>query len=989
MVNSSKSSDVTQKLVTEKVNPTIKINPVHNVPGSNVTISANINKNATGNAVFKLNGKTISNKLAVSNGTISFIYTIPSKYSSKDYNLSLVYSGNSEYNSSKVNSVLTIDRFDTTMVLKNVTAKPGQTITLEAIVKNAINSNVVGSKVTFKLNGNTIAKGVTDSSGKAVVNYTVPANFSVKSYTLTAISGSTSQNSKANGTANLILEKLNTVTVINNVTAKPGQNTTFTALVKDENGNNVLSGDIVFKIGDGTIGSTKVINGIATLNYTIPSDWVKRDRVITAVYQPSNNYLASRNDGVLSIIQLNTITTVNKTESKPGHVAIFTALVKDENGNDVLSGDIVFKIGDGTIGSTKVINGIATLNYTIPSTLNAGERIITAVYQGNNKYNPSRNVNTLILNKLLTNTTTSSLNTTPGSVVSISVHVVDEDKLNVTGGSVVFKFNNVTAGTVDVKNGLAVFRYTIPSAWAGLQIKLNTVYSGNNKYSSSEDTENVNVFKLSDVYVSANGSDDNYGTILSPFKTINFALTKVAYSGTVNILQGVYYETLINITQPLRITGAGKDKTIISGQANGNVIMTISKDISAIIYGITFQNAKTSKIDCGAAITNYGLITVNQSSFKVNEANGKNSAGAIYNTGLLNVIGCDFVSNIATTANSEGGAIVSIGNITSILDSTFTSNKVTGNNLTGGAAIYAERLNITISNTTFIKNTALGKEVVGGAIKIYAANLTIYSSSFNQNTVNATVDGFGGAIGNFNSRLTIYNSKFDRNNALGTSISGGGALYNQNSILVIYGTDITNSVATAKAVVGGAMYNYNTYSALENTRFISNNATATNGNALGGAINFNDGSINALNVTISNNRARGINTYGGGIYFVGSLFNITSSYITSNLGKATNASSGGGIFSYSEFIATSVNFQNNQASGKYYGGGAIASTGNLTVTKSNFVSNTASGAGNAIANGGKVKSILNNYWGAKYPTWSNLLYNLSKPSQYSKTAFKI
>ena len=86
-----------------------------------------------------------------------------------------------------------------------------------------------------------------------------------------------------------------TITTVSGVSGYAGQNVTFTASVTDFYGNVVNEGVVTFTVGSTTLTPVTVTNGLATINWTIPTTWTVGNYSIVAHYSGSNNYLASTN----------------------------------------------------------------------------------------------------------------------------------------------------------------------------------------------------------------------------------------------------------------------------------------------------------------------------------------------------------------------------------------------------------------------------------------------------------------------------------------------------------------------------------------------------------------------------------------------------------------------------------------------------------------------------------------------------------------------
>lgn len=968
-----------------KETPNIKMDNYTSTLRNNVTLNAKIADNATGIAVFKLNGKTISDKINLVNGTATYVYQLPSNYRAINYTLQVIYSGDDYYTNSTAYSTLSLNKIPTTATLNNITSKPGNTITFESIVTNIYNETVANTTVVFKFGGKTVGNATTDENGKAVFNYVIPTRMNQQSYTINMISKQTSEDLEARQSATVTLTQLATTVTVNNITTTSGKTVTVTGIVKDENNNPVLSGKAVIKINGKTLATVTVSNGIVNYNYTVPYSSATI-RNISITYANNTKYGGSTSNGYLTINILGTQTSINNITTKPGKTALLNATVIDANGNAVNGGVVVFKINGTTVGQANVNNGQAVYSYNV-SMINAGKSTITATYTTNSKYNTSSQNSVLIINKLNTNVSTNNQNTTVGQAVTSTVTVIDELGNNVTSGIVTFYINGSFIKRVNVTNGVASVTYNPSLKLIGTTVQVNAIYSGNGIYNASTSTSNLTINKLSNVYVSNSGSDSNLGTQSSPFKTLSYALSHVASAGTINLAKGTYTTSGLVLNDSVLIKGVTISTTIIDGQNSGKTIFTLNNTNAILsIANLTLTNGKSTNNNSAGAIVSNGKLSISNTLFKSNVAIGINSSGAIYSTNVLSINSSRFTSNSATTDNSVGGAIRNTGSTIIIMNSYFNDNKAIGSNSTGGGAVYVNNGNLYIVNSEFVNNLAKGKSVTGGAVEIVTGNITVTNGTFTSNSVNGTTYGLGGAIGDLDASIYLINSTFTKNIAISSTTAGAGALYAQYCILVVTNTLFENNQAVGSGTLGGAVYNYYVYSSMENTKFIANSAKASNsGNALGGAINYNLGTLTANNLTFTNNVATGNSTYGGAIYFAAQILSLNASSFTGNNATAKSSAAGGAVFAEGNTTITHSLLQNNRVIATANGGGAIASTGNLTATYNNFISNVASAAGSAISNGGTVVSIENNYWGVASPTWSGLLYNANKPSKYSRT----
>jgi len=278
-----------KELTRPPLNTTITITPIKSSIGSITKITANIQdengeKVTGGKAIFKINGITLKDENSntiyaqVKDGIASINYKVQNVWIKNTTYIEAVYSGTENYTSSrtKQNRILNITKGKATITLDptTTTAKAGQTITLRAKIIDANGDRINNDKVVFKLNGvtlkdtngNNLYAHVTD--GEAILDYTIPATYSAKTYTLTAVfGGNYYQRTETNGT--LTLKKKIVTINTDNITTK-NKKTTIKATITDEDEKPlVTSTKIAIKINGKTIlNNATSNNGKIDLSFT-------------------------------------------------------------------------------------------------------------------------------------------------------------------------------------------------------------------------------------------------------------------------------------------------------------------------------------------------------------------------------------------------------------------------------------------------------------------------------------------------------------------------------------------------------------------------------------------------------------------------------------------------------------------------------------------------------------------------------------------------
>lgn len=311
------------------------------------------------------------------------------------------------------------------------------------------------------------------------------------------------------------------------------------------------------------------------------------------------------------------------------------------------------------------------------------------------------------------------------------------------------------------------------------------------------------------LYVSPLGSDDNSGSIASPYKTIQAAVNNASSGDTIALAYAIYQGN-----GNRDIDFAGKSLSIISRGGPGKAIIDCqgtqqevhrafylhSKEANVVFDGLTIKNSTDNgaiKIDhscsvklnkcafrdnTGCAIVNAGTLTLGDCTFLSNPSSGLGNAGTATLTGctfsdntdsgdsVSNYIGCTvtlinciFTGN--TTSNiSDGSGGVYNGGTATLIGCKFTGN--TSNGIGSGGVDNGISATITLTGCAFIDNTSKGNGSGGFCNRGVTATLT--DCIFTGNTSN----GGGGGFCN-GGRATLTNCVVSGN----TTTHGNGEEY--------------------------------------------------------------------------------------------------------------------------------------------------------------------------------------------------------------------
>jgi len=434
----------TKQLNVTSIKTTIRINDINPVKvGENVTVTTTI-KDSSGNnvnegiVIFTIKNDTFTTN--VTNGVASVNITTIESY--KDAELSVQYTGGQTLDDSTNKTTLSLNPGEVIMTITQEYNDDKITLT---ITVTDINGNKVSSGY-IRLTGDVTAHVelqdamLTYDINKPTSDMTINATFRLNN----AFETKTEQIT--------INAPRTTITQIPaNITGLINNTITITATIIDANGTNINEGTVTFTDTDeNIIAQINVTDGTATT--TITSD-EEKNITLTITYKPNTNeYLESTNTTTISIqkptTQLN-ITDVNLTAGK---TVTLTATLTDQLGNNINGGKVVFKINGKTVKDTngkivyaKVVDGVAQVDYEVPTTYADKELNITATYTGTSTYNKETTTITRTATKPAPTLTLTPItnDVQSGSTIKIEAKVSTGDN-PITTGKIIFKLNGKT-----------------------------------------------------------------------------------------------------------------------------------------------------------------------------------------------------------------------------------------------------------------------------------------------------------------------------------------------------------------------------------------------------------------------------------------------------------------------------------------------------------------------------------------------------------------
>ena len=459
---------------------------------------------------------------------------------------------------------------------------------------------------------------------------------------------------------------------------------------------------------------------------------------------------------------LNGNVSVTDSVFKNNQAKLGAALYLNGGSNSTISYSVLLDNvaeGDYAISNAESASGVATVNYNWWGT-NSPKNLVPSTVTLNNW---------VIMSADPTTVTDAEI----GDVKTISVNfnkyssfdTINDLSKPLPAIDVEFSAVNGTLASnlVSTVNGVAAVSYTV---------------NGNDQIAVKSGSQTLTIevvakLPVTDVWVSASGSDANDGSQDSPVATIAKAIELVAEGYTIHVGEGTYIANSLTIAKSFAIIGSGK--VIIDG--NASKIMNINENTIVNFTNVAFTNALNNY---GGVMQSKGTVNLNNVSiYKNTQKSGSTpTVSSIYNTGVMTIVN----SNIYE--NDGYGLIFNSGNL-DIINTSISSNNVAKG--TTYAFLYIDSGAVNVINSTLSDNTAR----LGG-IWLNKGTLNVNNATFENNVVTV---GNGGAIHieSDSSTATIKDSKFIGNKAN----KDGGAIYNKGAL------NIETSIFDANAASNG------------------------------------------------------------------------------------------------------------------------------------------------------------------------------------------
>lgn len=341
-------------------------NVISNYMGkATITITTDTNGNGA-KVEFKINNQSIGNT-TINNGKATLNYQLSNEYPVGTYQITAIVTKD-YFKTETPTTNLIVHKTNTTVNVKNVTAKDGHTYPIQATVQNTEQIPIANAEVKFYRNNTFIGQATTDEKGIATLNAKIPTGLK-GTFNITAIVSDSTNFHENRGEATLTISenaKLATQIIVENSTKYVNDGTKLTATLKDMDNNIITGQKIICYVNNVPYTRTTDQNGKISIDIKLPAG----NYTIPLTFSGNDNYLSCEKNALVTIkptIASNDVVKMFKNDTQ-----FIVQLLQDNN--PIANEKISFNINGAFYTRTTNSTGHAKLNINLP----AGNYTITS-----------------------------------------------------------------------------------------------------------------------------------------------------------------------------------------------------------------------------------------------------------------------------------------------------------------------------------------------------------------------------------------------------------------------------------------------------------------------------------------------------------------------------------------------------------------------------------------------------------------------------------
>lgn len=569
----------TTTLKVNRIKTVVYTNNITTYRNSTITLRASVynyvDDTNEGLIEFFIDDETIQTA-QITNNTLSYDYVIPDTLDYGVHNIHVVYYGSDKYLQSEQNATLTVNKYKTTIYIRNTTIDDEGLININLNLYS-YNQSVDDGRVDCYVNGQLIASGIAENN-TAVIR--LPGNFvSGVGYDVRLVY--TNSDYFNDSTLNARMEHNKTNTTISISKYLSNKNIlNITAYVYAKDYSNISEGTVKVYLNDMLIDTSTVENNMANTSYDM-TDYAGGNYTLFVEYSGSNRYAPSDNTTnvekiiIPKTIYINTQTSIKTT---PEESVTIRANLTDYESNlitDKINATITFN--NQTLNAT-FTNGQLELNITAPEA--AGKYTMEIISTNTTNYKQAKR--NITLNVARNNTYISSPNTISSlklEDVVLNLTLNDNNGLVQTKTPLQIKIANNTIYQGYFINGQAKYTLKLNTSYTQSQYNITVIAGQTKTYSSSTKNMTLNL--------------QNRKTYIKSENIYSKKGNQIIFNA--ELFDGITHKR-VNKTIPVVIKL--NDLTILAtNTTNGHIIETYPNEYNNNNYTITIKSATTGIYD--------------------------------------------------------------------------------------------------------------------------------------------------------------------------------------------------------------------------------------------------------------------------------------------------------------------------------------------------------------------------------------------------------
>ncbi|MDO5825330.1 MAG: hypothetical protein Q4Q22_03030 [Methanosphaera sp.] len=508
----------------------------------------------------------------ITNNTVSYGYVIPDTLSYGNHSLKIVYYGSDKYTESEINTTLTINKYKTTLYVKNTTIDDDGLININLNLysyNNAVDDGMVDCYVDGVLAS---SANVSNNSAKVRlpveyvpgVEYDVELRYTNSDYFDDSTLNTRIQQNKTNTTISIskYLSNKNMLNITTYVFARDYSN------ISEGNVKIYLNNTLIYTcaVQNNTVNTFYDMGEFPSGNYTVYAEYLGSKR-----YAPSDNTTTIEKIVTPKTIYINAQSTIRTT---PNETVTLKANLTDYESNLITDTINVKLIYNNQTISTNFTNGLLEVNIT--SCESTGKYIVELITENTTKYKAAKRNVTLNVNR------NSTYIVAPNSITSLKLEDVllnltlnDNNGLIQTRTPVQIKIDNKTIYQGFINNGTLQYRLKLNSSYTQTQYNMTVIAGQTMTYSSTG--KNITL-KLQNrkAYIKSENIYSKKGDQL--------------------IFKAQLYDSLTHkmLTKSIPVAIKLNNLTIITtNTTNGQILSTYPNEYNNENYSITIKSATT------------------------------------------------------------------------------------------------------------------------------------------------------------------------------------------------------------------------------------------------------------------------------------------------------------------------------------------------------------------------------------------------------------